>query len=77
MVIWKLDSEGLINQLNSFLGEWANQWLRHHSNTAAHVALNFESIRSRLLMTKLGFLRRRVGAEMMRVMSDDVESVYA
>ena len=30
---WLL-KEGLINQLNSFLGEWANQCPKHHSNTA-------------------------------------------
>ena len=72
-----------ISQLNSFLGELAKRclrWPKHHSNTAAQVALDVESIRSRLLFTKLGFLRRSmlndagVGAEM-RVMSDDVESL--
>ncbi len=50
--------ESLINQLNSFLGELAKRclrWPKHHSNTAAHVALDLESVRSRLL---LGFLRR-------------------
>ena len=76
--------ERLINQLNSFLGELAKRclsWPKYHSNTAAQVALDLESLRSRLLLTKLGFLRRSilnhagVGAEMMRVMSDDVESL--
>ena len=55
--------EELINQLNSFSGEWAKQCLRspkNHSNTVAHLALNLESIRSRLLMTKLVFLRRSI-----------------
>ena len=53
--------EQLINQLNSFLGELAKRclrWPKHHSNTAAQVAPDLESIRSRLLLTKLGFLRR-------------------
>ena len=76
--------ERLISQLNSFLVELAKRclgWPKHHSNTAAQVALDLESIRSRLLFTKLGFLRRSmlndagVGAEMMRVMSDNVESL--
>ena len=79
-----ITKERLINQLNSFLGELAKRclrWPKHHSNTAAQVALDLESIRSRLLVTTLGFLRRSmlndagVGAEMMKVMSDDVESL--
>ena len=73
--------ERLINQLNSFLGELAKRclrWPKHHSNTAAQVALDLESIRLRLLLTKLGFCMLNDaggGAEMMRVMSDDVESL--
>ena len=73
--------ERLINQLNSFVGELAKRclrWPKHHSNTAALVALDLESIRWRLLLTKLGFLRRSmlndagVGAEMIRVMSESL-----
>ena len=42
------------------------------------MALDLESIRLRLLLTKLGFCMLNDaggGAEMMRVMSDDVESL--
>ena len=73
-----------IDKLHCFLGELAKYalgWPKHHSNTAAHVALDLESIRCRLLSAKLGFLRRSmvgregIGAEMMCVMVDDVESL--
>ena len=59
----------------------AVKWPKHHSNTAALVALDMESARAQLLVMKLGFLRRRmmddgvgVGAAMMSAMCDDVES---
>ena len=53
-------------------------WPKHHSNTAAIAALDMKSIRSRLLITKLRFLKRRmtnddgIGGEAMRAPLDDV-----
>ena len=77
-------TEQLVKRVDSFLGEMAKRavkWPKHHSNTAALVALDMESARARLLVMKLGFLRRRmmddgvgVGAAMMSAMCDDVES---
>ena len=77
-------TEQLVKRVDSFLGEMAKRavkWPKHHSNTAALVVLDMESARARLLVMKLGFLRRRmmddgvgVGAAMMSAMCDDVES---
>ena len=73
-----------IDKLHRFLGELAKyglRWPKHHSNTAAHIALDLESVWCRLLSAKLDFLRRRmisnegIGAEMMCVMVDEVESL--
>ena len=54
-------TEGLIDRLEAFQGELVKRvlkWLKHHSNTAAITALDVPTMRSRLLVTKLGFLRR-------------------
>ena len=72
--------------MDRFLGELAKRalgWPKHHSNTAAFVALDMKSIRSRLLIAKLRFLKRRmtdddgvaIGGEAMRALSDDVDSL--
>ena len=72
-------SKSIIGKLNSFLQiKRSLRWPKHLSNTAAHVA--FESIKSRLLMIKLRFLKRRIsmldengiGSEMMRETCDDI-----
>ena len=55
---------------------------KHHSNTEAVTALDLESARSRLLLRKLGFLKRilsdgntGVGAAAMGALVDDVSSL--
>ncbi len=77
-------SESLLDKLDSFLGEIAKRalgWPKHHSNTAALVALDMMSARSELLIAKLHFLKRRttkhdgIGGEAMRALSDDVNSL--
>ena len=77
-------TEHLVRRIDSFLCEMAKRalkWPRHLSNTAALVAMGMESARARLLVMKLGFLRRKmlddgvgVGAAMVSAMCDDVES---
>ncbi len=77
-------SESLLDKLDSFLGEIAKRalgWPKHHSNTAALVALDMMSARSELLIAKLRFLKRRtakhdvIGGEAMRAFADDVNSL--
>ena len=65
---WILTSV-LLDTLEKFQGELAKRvlrWPRHHSNTAAVVALGLESVKSRVLGLKLGFLQRVLdgGAEL-------------
>ena len=45
----------LLDKLERFLGERALGWPKHHSNTAALVALDIISARSELLIAKLRF----------------------
>ena len=71
--------------LHAFIGELAKRalkWPMHLSTTSAVVALDLETIRSRILCWKLCFLKRLleeratgVGAIVMRSLSDDVESL--
>ena len=65
-------TERTSHQLESFLG-WmikkALKWPQHLSNTAALVALGVESIKSRILIRKLGFL--------LRLMSSDADGIAA
>ena len=78
-------TEGLIEKLETFQGELAKRilkWPKHHSNTAAITALEVPTMRSRLLVTKLGFLRRVVesdsgslSARVLEALCDDVESL--
>ena len=77
-------SESLLDKLERFLGEIAKRalgWPKHHSNTAALVALDIMSARSELLIAKLRFLKRRatvhdgIGGDAMRALSDDVNSL--
>ena len=56
-------SESCLKQLESFLGELAKRalkWPKHFSNTAVVTALEIGTIRSRLVVRKLGFLRRQL-----------------
>ena len=51
----------MISSLEAFLGEIAKRilkWPRHHSNTAAVVVVGLQSVESRILERKLGFLHR-------------------
>ena len=50
---------GLFGDLGE-LAKRALRWPKHHSNTAAVTTLEMESVRSRLLVRKLGFLKRMV-----------------
>ena len=70
--------------LDRFLGELAKRalgWPSHRSNTSAVVALNLTSMRARILVAKLGFLRKRmlcdggIGGEAVRALSDDPSSM--
>ena len=79
-------TEGILQQLEAFLGELAKRalrWPKHHSNTAAVTTLEMESVRARLLVRKLGFLKKMVrdgatgvGAAAMRSMVDDVAQFF-
>ena len=58
------------------------KWPKHHSNTAAITALEMPTMRSRLLVTKLGFLRRVMenssgsfSGRVLEALCDDVESM--
>ena len=54
-------TEALIDKLEAFqekLVKRVRKWPKHHSNTAAITALEMPTMRSRLLVTKLGFLHR-------------------
>ena len=54
-------TERLMDKLEAFQGELVKRllkWPKHHSNTAAITALEMPTMRSRLLVTKLGFLRQ-------------------
>ena len=78
-------TEGLIDRLEAFQGELVKRvlkWPKHHSNTAAITALDMPTMRSRLLVTKLGFLRRvmerdsgSLSDRVLEALGDDFESV--
>ena len=78
-------TERCLDQLDSFLGEMAKRalkWPKHFSNTAALMALGMETARSKILIRKLGFLRRQlledatgIGALAVRSMLDDPNSL--
>ena len=69
------------HNLDRFLGELAKRalrWPRHFSNTAAVTALDMESVASRIVVRKLGLLKRQlaegavgVAAVAMRSLIDD------
>ena len=78
-------TEGLIDRLEAFQGELVKRllkWPKHHSNTAAITALDVPTMRSRLLVTKLGFLQRvmerdsgSLSGRVLEALCDDFESV--
>ena len=77
-------SESLLDKLERFLGEIAKRalgWPKHHSNTAALVALDIMSARSELLIAKLCFLKRRatvhdgIGGDARRALSDNTDVI--
>ena len=78
-------SNTCLHTLEAFLGELAKRalkWPQHFSNTSAILALEMDTIRSRLICTKLSFLKRLlgvnakgVGAVAMSSLVDDVDSV--
>ena len=78
-------SDTLLCKLEAFLGELSKRalkWPMHLSNTSAVLALDMETMRSRILCRKLSFLRRLldekatgVGAAAMRSLTDDIESL--
>ena len=77
-------SGGILEQLESFLGELAKRalkWPRHFSNTAAMTVLDLASVTSRIVVRKLGFLKRQLAvcavgvvAVAMRSLLDDPNS---
>ena len=78
-------TESLLHKLEAFLGELAKRalkWPQHLSNTAAILALDMETMRSRILCRKLNFLKSLleeeatgIGAAAMKSLSDDVDSL--
>ena len=78
-------TEGLLSKLEKCLAgmvKRALKWPRHLSSTAAVTVLDVPSVRSRLLVKKLGYLKRvlvddavGVGAAVMRSMVDDAEEL--
>ena len=78
-------TESLMKKLESFQGELAKRilkWPKHHSNTAAIVALELPTMRCQILLRKLAFLQRLlrddavgVGVEVLHACVDDIESV--
>ena len=78
-------SDTLLCKLEAFLGELSKRalkWPMHFSNTSAVLALDMQTMRSRILCRKLSFLRRLlderatgVGAAAMRSLTDDIESL--
>lgn len=68
----------ILQQLEACLRELVKRWPKLHPNAAAVTALKMESVRFRLLVRKLGFLKRTMrdgmGAAAMRSMVDDVAS---
>ena len=78
-------TESLLHKLEAFLGELAKRalkWPQHLSKTAAILALDMETMRSRILCRKLNFLKSLleeeatgVGAAAMKSLSDDVDSL--
>ena len=78
-------SETCLHILEAFLGELAKRalkWPMNFSNTSAILALEMETMRSRLVCRKLSFLKRLlgdsatgVGAVAMRSLVDNVESL--
>ncbi len=58
-------TDSMMDRLESFLGEMAKQalkWPKHYCNTAAVTALGMASIKSRLAVIKLRYLKRVVNA---------------
>ena len=56
-------SGGILEQLESFLGEFAKRalkWTRHFSNTVAMTVLDLDSVPSRIVVQKLRFLKRQL-----------------
>ena len=78
-------TESLLHKLEAFLGELAKRalkWPQHLSNSCAILALDMETMKSRILCRKLSFLHSLlqedatgVGAAVMKSLSDDVESL--
>ena len=78
-------TEALIDKLEAFQGELLKRVLKrpkHHSKTAAITALEMPTMRSRLLVTKLGFLCRVMesssgsfSGRVLEALCDDVESM--
>ena len=78
-------TEVLIDKLEAFQGELVKRvlkWPKHHSNTAAITAFEMPTMKSRLLVTKLGFLRRvmesssgNFSGRVLEALCDDVESM--
>ena len=59
-------SEALLERLESFQGELAKRvlkWPKHHSNTAAIAVLDIPTMKCRILVRKLGFLKRVINRD--------------
>jgi len=75
----------LVEKVESFQAELAKRvlkWPKHHSNTAALMATGLQSMRSRILERKLGFLQgvldgssRCVSGRVVEAMSDSISSL--
>ena len=78
-------TQALLERIESFQGELAKRnmkWPRHHSSSAAIVAVGVQSMRSKILERKLGFLRqvlrsgsRFVSRRVLEALCDDISSL--
>ena len=62
---WTL-TEALMERLEAFKGELAKRvlkWPKHYSNTAAIISLDIPTMKCRILVRNLGFLRRVMGRD--------------
>ena len=59
-------TEALLKKLEAFLGELVKRvlkWPKHHSNTVAIATLDVPTMKCRVLVRKLGFLKRVMGRD--------------
>ena len=74
---WIMTPE-ILSKLESFQGELSKRvlcWPRHHSNTAATLAVGMQSMQSRILCIKLSFLQHVLDSECRSVSGQVMQSL--